>query len=163
WTGEYWREYLGPAGAGGGQVQKRCLRLRQEAFCFSRLHERRLHAESVNGPVTVLRGQYEGTTVAGRAAPQPLLVYPRRHIPEKRVTAIVPAVSEARGELPELRAAIYGDGPERDAVLRQIEEADLRDAVEAPGFVEQSVVEDGLSRALCLLLPSRREGYGLVV
>jgi glycosyltransferase involved in cell wall biosynthesis len=35
--------------------------------------------------------------------------------------------------------------------------------VEAPGFVDEEVIEDALARALCLVLPSRREGYGLVV
>jgi glycosyltransferase involved in cell wall biosynthesis len=35
--------------------------------------------------------------------------------------------------------------------------------VEAPGFVDAEVVEDALRRALCMILPSSREGYGLVV
>src|SRR4029453_11414547 len=39
----------------------------------------------------------------------------------------------------------------------------VEDAVEAPGFVTAEDVEHDLARALCLLLPSRREGYGLVV
>ena len=32
-----------------------------------------------------------------------------------------------------------------------------------PGFVATDVVEELMARALCMLLPSRREGYGLVV
>ena len=39
----------------------------------------------------------------------------------------------------------------------------LEDAVEVPGFVEHGRVDAALRRALCLALPSRREGYGLVV
>jgi len=35
--------------------------------------------------------------------------------------------------------------------------------VSAPGFVDSEVVHDAIRRAYCLLLPSRREGYGLVV
>ena len=43
WTREYWREYLGRfGGAVGWRVQRACLRVPQRAFCFSRLHERRL-------------------------------------------------------------------------------------------------------------------------
>jgi glycosyltransferase involved in cell wall biosynthesis len=164
WTDDYWREYLGAAGAAGIWVQRLCLRLRQEAFCFSRLHAERLEREGVNGPVTVLRGQYEGDTdLHGVAAARPVVVYAGRHIPEKRVAAIVPALAEVRKQAPETRAAIYGDGPDRGAVLSQIGAAGLGDAVEAPGFVEQAVVEDALRTALCLVLPSCREGYGLVV
>jgi glycosyltransferase involved in cell wall biosynthesis len=33
----------------------------------------------------------------------------------------------------------------------------------APGFVDAAVLEEALASALCLVLPSRREGYGLVV
>jgi glycosyltransferase involved in cell wall biosynthesis len=35
--------------------------------------------------------------------------------------------------------------------------------VSAPGFVDQEVLEQALSSALCVVLPSRREGYGLIV
>ena len=36
-------------------------------------------------------------------------------------------------------------------------------AVDAPGFVDHERIGAALRRALCLVLPSRREGYGLVV
>jgi glycosyltransferase involved in cell wall biosynthesis len=164
WTDEYWREYLGPAGSAGIWVQQRCLRIPQEAFCFSRLHAGRLERDGVNGPVTVLRGQYEGTAeVVEPAEPQPLVVYAGRLIPEKRATAIVPALLEARRDVPELRAAIYGNGPDREVIAGQIASAGLDGIAEAPGFVDEDVVERALSEALCLVLPSRREGYGLVV
>jgi len=115
--------------------------------------------------VTVLEGEYAG----GSAAPanpgpaEPVVVFAGRHIPEKRVTAIVPALARARVQVPELRAEIYGDGPDRDELLRQIDRSRLDGAVDAPGFVEADRVHESLSRALCLVLPSSREGYGLVV
>src|SRR5207248_9880450 len=65
--------------------------------------------------------------------------------------------------IPELRPEIYGDGPERPKVLAAIAEFGLEDVVKAPGFVDEDVIQDALTRALCLVLPSRREGYGLVV
>ncbi|MDP9385909.1 MAG: glycosyltransferase, partial [Actinomycetota bacterium] len=58
---------------------------------------------------------------------------------------------------------ILGDGPERPAVLAAIAAAGLEGTVEAPGFVGAEVVESDLARALCMVLPSRREGYGMVV
>ena len=39
-----------------------------------------------------------------------------RHIPEKRVPALVSGLALARRELPDLRGEIYGDGPERAEV-----------------------------------------------
>ncbi len=35
--------------------------------------------------------------------------------------------------------------------------------VDAPGFVDQERIEAAIARALCLVLPSSREGYGLIV
>jgi glycosyltransferase involved in cell wall biosynthesis len=48
-------------------------------------------------------------------------------------------------------------------VLAAIAEHGLQDVVTAPGFVAGDEVDSSLARALCLLHPSQREGYGLVV
>jgi glycosyltransferase involved in cell wall biosynthesis len=165
WTLDYWREYLGRAGGRAGWlVQRLCMRARQEAFCFSRLSERRLREEGFRGPVTVLEGEYAGSLEPSEPqAAEPVVVFAGRHIPEKRVPALVSALAQARRDLPGLRGEIYGDGPERPEVLRRITEEGLEGDVEAPGFVASEVVERALDRALCMVLPSRREGYGLVV
>jgi len=55
WTHDYWREYLGRVGGSiGWRIQRACLRVPQQAFCFSRLHERRLGALGLNGELTRL-------------------------------------------------------------------------------------------------------------
>jgi glycosyltransferase involved in cell wall biosynthesis len=165
WTSQYWREYLGAApGALGWAVQRLCVSLAQRAFCFSRLHERRLREEGFRGELTVLRGQYVGGSGSlVPAASPPRVVYAGRQIPEKRVPALVPAIARARERLPELRCEIIGDGPDREHVLALIGSYGLEQVVAAPGFVSRERVEAALAEALCLVLPSRREGYGLVV
>lgn len=164
WTRKYWLEYLGPLGGRIGlHVQRLCLRVPQRAFCFSRLVERRLLAEKVHGEVTVLEGQFEGTAAEVPLPAESLVVFAGRHIPEKEPVAVVLAVAKARETIPELRAVMYGNGPERPRVLAAIADHKLEGVVEAPGFVDAAVIEDSLARALCLVLPSRREGYGLVV
>jgi len=164
WSESYWREYLGKTGGLAGRaVQSACLRVRHTAFCFSRLVEARLRERGLSD-VTLLEGEYAGAAAAADPAPaEPVVVFAGRHIPEKQVTAVVPAFERAREEVPELRAEIFGDGPERAALLDTIRERHLTDVIDAPGFVDASRVESALSRALCLVLPSRREGYGLIV
>lgn len=166
WTRDYWAEYLGPVrGRAGWLVQCLCARLRQQAFCFSQLHARRLQTEGLRGEVTVLRGEYTGRvpTSVQPLKPEPLVVFAGRMIPEKRAVAVVAAVAQARVRMPELRAVLIGDGPERGAVVLAVAELGLQDAVTVPGFVTAEEVQAMLAQALCLLLPSRREGYGLVV
>lgn len=164
WSREYWREYLGPVGGRIGlAVQFRCIRTRHKAFCFSRLFARRLREQGLQGDVTVLGGIYAGPPGTRPEPATPVVVFAGRHIPEKRATALVPAIGEARTQVPTLRGAILGDGPMRPEVLRLIEEHGLGDAVEAPGFVPEDRLNSTLRHALCLALPSKREGYGLVV
>ena len=164
WSRDYWVEYLGAiAGRIGNAVQALCLRVPQRAFCFSRLHARRLRAARVNGELTVLEGEYAGPPGRDPQPAEPLVVYAGRHIHEKRVPALVPALALARERIPELRAEIYGDGPERPELLALRAQYGLDGALELPGFVDAAQVEDALARALCMVLPSRREGYGMVV
>lgn len=165
WTREYWREYLGPvAGRAGWWVQRTCLHVPQRAFCFSRLHERRLREFGLAGVLTRLEGQYAGVGATSSPLPaKPVVVFAGRLIPEKRPVALVPAIAKTRETIPDLRAQIYGDGPEHANVLRLISELGLEGVVSAPGFVAAEVLEQALPSALCLVLPSSREGYGLVV
>jgi glycosyltransferase involved in cell wall biosynthesis len=157
WTSEYWRQYLGRLGGWvGWGVQRACLRVPQQAFCFSRLHEARLRDEGVL--VTRLEGQYVGSAGTPREA-RGVAVFAGRHIPEKRVPALVAALAR----IPDLNGEIYGDGPEREDVLAAIEHAGLGGRVVAPGFVDGAVLEEALATAACFVLPSQREGYGLVV
>jgi glycosyltransferase involved in cell wall biosynthesis len=164
WTRAYWREYLGAAGGRvGWAVQKLCLRVRQRAFCFAQLTAERLRSEGVRGEVTVLEGEYDGSLEPREPAPaEPVVVFAGRHIAEKRAPSVVPAVMAARRRVPELRGLVLGDGPERGRVLAAIEDG-AQGVVEAPGFVSSEQVDEALASALCMLLPSRREGYGMVV
>jgi glycosyltransferase involved in cell wall biosynthesis len=166
WSKPYWRSYLGWLGGTVGHwVQRACARLTPLAFVFSRLHAQRLHEEGLRGDAVTLAGLYTGPTrphaTAGPRAP--LVVFAGRHIAEKRVPVIPAAVAAARRRIPELRARVLGDGPQRPQLLAEISRHGLEGVVEAPGFVEPDAVDEALGAATCLLLPSIREGYGLVV
>lgn len=165
WSRDYWREYLGRLGGDiGWLVQRLCVLVPQRAFCFSRLHAARLREEGVAGEVTILPGEYVGRVEPPPVRePEPLVVFAGRHIPEKRVPAIPPAIRQAREDVPELRGLILGDGPDRALTESVVRELGLDGVVEVPGFVATQAVEEAMARALCMILPSRREGYGMVV
>jgi glycosyltransferase involved in cell wall biosynthesis len=165
WSLAYWREYLGRAGGTIGYlVQTLCARLPQRAFCFSRLHAARLRAEGLRGEVTVLEGEYAGSLQAPtpRAA-EPVVVFAGRLIPEKRAPLAVAAFARAAARVPGLRCELYGDGPQREALLRAIEQHGVGTIATAPGFVPAEDLDAAMRRALCMLSTSRREGYGMVV
>jgi len=165
WSRSYWHDYLGGLqGRIGALVQRACAAVPQRAFCFSELHAARLRAEGLRGEITVLRGLYSGSLEPAPArAADPLVLFAGRLIPEKRVTLGVAAVALAARRIEGLQGVFYGDGPERDRLHAAIAEHGAEAILSAPGFADAELVEADMRRALCMLLPSRREGYGMVV
>jgi glycosyltransferase involved in cell wall biosynthesis len=168
WSRDYWRSYLGGIGGRVGElVQRMCALVPQRAFCFSELHAARLREVGLRGQITVLRGLYRPQThpiehPVPREA-EPLVLFAGRLIPEKRVTVGVAAVALAARRIGGLRGVFYGDGPERKALDAAIAEHHAGSFISAPGFASGDEVEEDMRRALCVLLPSEREGYGMVV
>jgi glycosyltransferase involved in cell wall biosynthesis len=157
WTRENWQTYLGRRrGTIGWLVQRAAVRSKHHAICFSLLHARRLRDEGFDGGLSVIKGEYAGVQGNGRThSPEPVIVFAGRQIPEKRIGLLVDAFVHLRKDLPGLRCQIFGDGPVHHELRDYVARKGLSDAVE--------VLEAALSRALCMVLPSMREGYGLVV
>jgi glycosyltransferase involved in cell wall biosynthesis len=166
WTRDYWRQYLGRwRGELGWLMQRICVRLCQHSFINSELHAERLRGQGIRGELTTLPGLYSGPA-QGEAMPAqqpPLVVFAGRQIPEKRVLAIPAAIVEARRQQPDLQALILGDGPDHAALLAEIARCEAGSFIDAPGFVTSEEVAAAIGRATCLLLPSSREGYGIVI
>ena len=165
WGREYWRDYLGTlGGAAGVAVQKLCIAVTRTSFTLSDLAANVLREQGYRGDPVVLKGIYDGPILpAPQLQRKPMVVFAGRHIPEKRVTIIPQAIALARQQIPDLKGVIFGDGPERPRVLSEIARLQLLDTIRCPGFAPWNEIDSTLSNAMCLLLPSRREGYGLVV
>jgi glycosyltransferase involved in cell wall biosynthesis len=166
WTREYWREYLGRLGGWiGWRVQRLCAAVPQQALCLAHKHARRLVAAGLRSePLVVRRGLYGAPPDPGLRRPsEPLVVFAGRLIPEKQAIAMVPAVVLAARQVPGLRGLIFGDGPEREHVQQAISRLGPDAPVRAAGFVSESELTTTLARALCLMLPTRREGLGTIV
>jgi glycosyltransferase involved in cell wall biosynthesis len=171
WSREYWLEYLGAVGGRiAYSIQALCLRLPERSFTFSRLAEERARELGHRAPITRLTGEYAGDEEERRGLlaeksgqGPPTAVAAGRQIPEKRVPAIPPAVAEAAGRVPGLRCVILGDGPETEATRAAVRRAGLEERVEVRGKVSHQEVMRELASAACLVHPSRREGYGMVV
>jgi glycosyltransferase involved in cell wall biosynthesis len=165
WPRTYWRSYLGPvAGTVGWYMQRRTARLQHQPIVHSELHAMRLRRLQKGQRALHMQGLLASSSELEIPRPaDPLVLYAGRFIPEKQVPAIVFALAEARERLPLLRACLIGEGPDAAAVQDAIRDAGLDSNVELPGFVSEETLTQTLSRALCLVLLSRREGYGLVV
>lgn len=167
WRPDQWREYSGPVvGRVAAVLQRIGIRLSPVASCHARVVAHRLTALGLRGEPLLSPGLLQdAVTVTPALEPPdpPVLVFVGRHIPDKRVETIPAALDHARRAVPGLRARILGEGQQREAVRAEVERLGLRDVVELPGFVNQTVLDDAVRSASCLVNPSAREGYGLVV
>jgi glycosyltransferase involved in cell wall biosynthesis len=165
WSRSYWRDYLGPLrGRIGALVQRLCALVPQRAVCFSELHASRLRKLGVRGPITVLRGLYRESPeppLPREAAP--VVLFASRLIPEKQVTLAVAAMALAAEAIDGLRGEFLGEGPERAALDSAIAARRLEGVVSARGFCDAETVDREMRQAMCMLVTSRREGYGMVV
>lgn len=169
WTRRQWLEYSGPVvGRVANLLQAIAVRLSPLATGHSQHTADGLAANGLPAR-RFLRSPgliAEVGDVAPRfevgPAPAPVL-FVGRHIQDKRVETIPSALALARRTLPGLRAVIGGSGPETDAVRRAALRAGVEDAVDFPGFVGEEELAGLMHGASCLLNPSRREGYGLVI
>lgn len=166
WTKEYWRRYAGTAiGTIGWSVQQACVVMPHTAYCFSRLHARRLVDAGYSGTPVLLPGLYAGPiepTPAEDVDPG-LVVYAGRHVQEKRVDQLVRGFARAREDNPRLRLELYGDGPMRPYVQELARSLGLDSSVVLHGRRPEEEVDETIARAACLATASEREGYGLVV
>jgi len=165
WSDDYWRQYLGLfGGMVGAAIQRLCIRLTRHAFTFSQLTAELLRQDGYTGHLVILKGMSDSP------GPQPLnfqrepvVVFAGRHIREKHVAAIPAAISVARAQIPNLQAIVFGEGPARAELLAEITRLHLENIVVCPGFAPWKEVDSAMRRAMCLVLPSEREGYGAVV
>ena len=165
WSRDYWREYLGAGGIVGWTVQRLCARVPQLAYAFSELHRRRAKEIGVSGEITLLTGEYwagehESPVSASRPA---TIVYAGRFIAEKRLTLLVDALALLMREDSEIRATLYGQGPDFDGIKERVAALGLGSRIQLPGFVSAEEIDDAMCAATVIVQPSAREGYGMIV
>jgi glycogen(starch) synthase len=93
----------------------------------------------------------------------PVVLLLSRLVQEKGIDVALHACVRVRRELPDVKVALAGDGPERDALVALIDELDLGSTVERLGGVPMHDVPALLERATVVVVPSRyEEPFGLV-
>jgi glycosyltransferase involved in cell wall biosynthesis len=121
-------------------------------------------AETVPGPVVripnTFRPVYDQPD-AGDAKRDGLL-FVGRLVSVKGADLGVEALRRLRGRGVDTTLTICGDGPERDALERQVRDADLEDAITFEGWTEPEDLAAHYRRSDLLLVPSRYEPFGIV-
>lgn len=93
----------------------------------------------------------------------PTIIFIGRHIPDKRINALLAAFDVARRTLLDLHLIVVGSGPQSAGLHLEIARLGLVGAVDIVGRVTDELLHELLSTASALVTASAREGFGLVV
>ena len=165
WPAAKWREYSGSvAGTIAFVLQWMAAHLVREHTADSRFTAERLRRMRPDAHAVVL-GLLDLVELGrpAEAATPPFVLFVGRLIADKGAVAVPAAVEIARMTLPDLRASIVGDGPERQNVIDEVARRNLSDAVDVLGRVSDEVLDGLRAGAAVLVAPSIREGFGLAV
>jgi len=165
--GDHWNEYLPdrPAVARAARLaEARAIRLGDRhvavsAFTAERMVEAGLRPNRIRVVGNGL--PWETFERAPTSTIQSTLVYVGRLIEDKRVDLLIEAVDRLRGEFPDVRCLILGDGPERGALEALSARLDLGPRAWFLGRVTEAEKLSLLKASQVLVLPSVREGFGI--
>jgi glycosyltransferase involved in cell wall biosynthesis len=98
-----------------------------------------------------------------RRSEEPQLLVLGRLVPHKRVEVALEVMSRLRAEFPTARLVVAGRGWWREQVRAEVERLGLEDVVDVVGYVSTAERHRLLASSWVSLVPSVKEGWGLVV
>lgn len=104
-----------------------------------------------------------GDVVAGRRSETPELIVLGRLVPHKRVELAIDALRDLAQQHPDLSLTVVGEGWWHQTLAERAESQGVSDRVTFTGRVSEGDKHVHLARAWVNLMPSVKEGWGLVV
>jgi glycosyltransferase involved in cell wall biosynthesis len=114
-------------------------------------------------PASFVPEQALANRLAARADGAPVFLYVGRLTPEKGVGLLIDAFAALRARLPQARLRLVGSGPLREALEHRVATLGMSAAVLFLGSLQDEPLSREYFSASCLVVPSEREPWGLVV
>ncbi len=167
WGREYWSHYLGGLGRIAAAVEQVTLRVGDHLVTPSPGTRDRLVAHGVApARVSIVPNGLDLEAIASAEpnADAVDVLFVGRLIEHKHVDILLESLARLKDLRGRVTCAIVGDGPEREALQKLVLGLNLAGQVQFVGSVEaQADVLGRMKSASLLVLPSTREGYGIVV
>ena len=166
WGRDYWRQYLGRLGAIAAGVEHVTMRLGDHVVTPSEETARKLREHGVRSErVTVVPHGLDLAEIdaAPAATDHYDFVFVGRLLEHKHAEMVVEGVAELRARGLRSTCAIVGDGPERARIVELASSLGVSEDVSMLDNMSEHAEIFGLMKsATVVVLPSVREGYGIV-
>lgn len=164
--GDYWYEYMGWRGFFGKLVERIASRLARGQIAVSGMTKKNLASLGVGSEsIHIVPNGIDLMRISG-IKPSPYecdVIFAGRLIKEKNVDVLLDALEHVRNTLPETKCSVIGDGPEKKRLIGLAAGRKLLDNVVFSGFMGYEEVIARIKSSKVLVLPSTREGFGMVV
>ncbi len=164
--GDYWYEYIGWRGFFGKLIEQLVSKLAFNSIAVSAATKNKLESIGVESerihiiPNGIDIERIERITPSSDGCD---ILFAGRLIKEKNVDMLLQAVNHLRKTVPDIKCHIIGDGPEKERLIGLAGEHGLLDNVKFYGFMEYDEIIAYMKSSKSLVLPSSREGFGIVV
>lgn len=166
--GDHWYEYMGRLGFFGKLVEQLVLVLSSNIVAVSEMTKKDLQSPGPAGknirlvPNGVDLKKISAVTPSDEACD---VLFVGRLIREKNVDVLLEAVALVQKDIPDIKCCIIGTGPEKEQLLELAASCELLDEGNArfSGFMEYDEMIARMKSSKVLVLPSSREGFGIVV
>jgi len=167
WGKRQWINYAGKIGIIGWFIEKVVSRLsRYNIFVSEFMRERGVNILGIKRENTVVIAngvEYNRLSEIEDIKKESQIIYVGRLIEHKRVDLLIEAFSDVVKKFSEYSLKIVGNGPEYINLELKIKNLELTDKVIFTGFLERSNLEKEIKKSKILILPSEREGMGIVI
>jgi len=164
--GDYWYEYLGKFGSVGKFIERLVFRMSNHSIAVSDHTKRSLESLSTDHHnIYIVTNGIDIKTI-NQIKPSIYtcdIIFIGRIIKEKNLDIIIESVDNIKKYQPDIRCHIIGGGPEEKKLKNRVCESGLQDNIKFFGFLDYIDVIAMLKSAKVLVLPSTREGFGIVI
>lgn len=163
---DYWYEYMGWRGFFGKWIEHFASRLTPDLVAVSALTKKNLESLGISDEsIRIISNGIDPGRIAGIApsAEECDVIFAGRLIKEKNVDMLIEAVDYLRGTVPDVKCSIVGDGPEKERLVELAGNRGLMENIRFSGFMGYEEIISHIKSSKVLVLPSNREGFGMVV
>ncbi|WP_175060127.1 glycosyltransferase family 4 protein [Thermococcus sp. 2319x1] len=164
--GDYWSNYLGKAGLVGKVLERGLFSLTDNHLAASLKTKKDLHNAGLRKDIIVIPNGVDFRRIQEiePSSHQSDIIFVGRLIKEKNASLLLKALALIKEEIPDVKAVVIGDGPERQHLESLSFRLGLQKNVEFLGLLKRHKdVVAFMKASKVFAFPSLREGFGIVV
>jgi glycosyltransferase involved in cell wall biosynthesis len=164
--GDHWYEYIGKFGFFGKVVEYLVSRLVSKSITVSMMTKNNLELLGIDSEnISIISNGIDIKRIDSiKASEQKCdIIFVGRLIKEKNVDILIKAIYIARNNFPDIKCFIIGNGPEKRNLTELVIKYGLLGKIRFFDFMKYDDVIARIKSSKMLVLPSSREGFGMVV